>query len=135
MSGSSASSIVELSRSRSRYHDQDALLRGFASLPASTAKEVAVEVLDWRYEQYANAPKRAHDLHLLGYLERLDGRECRHTGKVAHTYRVTEAGVVHLRRMGVDVSMPAAKQPALNDAAATDPAACISALRGLLGPS
>jgi hypothetical protein len=127
---SSASSIVELSRSRSRYHDQDALLRGFVALPGSTAKEVAVEVLDWRYEQYANAPKRAHDLHLLGYLERLEGRECRHTGKVAHTYRVTEAGLAHLRGLGVEVVVPAAKPAAVSEAAAKT---ALSDLRKILG--
>jgi transposase len=130
MSGASASSIVELSRSRSRYHDQDALLRGFVSMPGSTAKEVAVEVLDWRYEQYANAPKRAHDLHLLGYLERLDGRECRHTGKVAHTYRVTDAGLAHLRGLGVDVAAPVVKPAAVNEAAAKT---ALSDLRKILG--
>jgi hypothetical protein len=127
---SSAGSIVELSRSRSRYHDQDALLRGFVALPGSTAKEVAVEVLDWRYEQYANAPKRAHDLHLLGYLERLDGRECRHTGKVAHTYRITQAGMAHLRGLGVEVVVPAAKAPVANEAAAKT---ALSDLRKILG--
>jgi hypothetical protein len=127
---SSAGSIVELSRSRSRYHDQDALLRGFVALPGSTAKEVAVEVLDWRYEQYANAPKRAHDLHLLGYLERLDGRECRHTGKVAHTYRITKAGMAHLRGLGVEVVLPSAKAPVATEATAKT---ALSDLRKILG--
>jgi hypothetical protein len=127
---SSAGSIVELSRSRSRYHDQDALLRGFVALPGSTAKEVAVEVLDWRYEQYANAPKRAHDLHLLGYLERLDGRECRHTGKVAHTYRITQAGMAHLRGLGVEVVVPSAKAPVVSEATAKT---ALSDLRKILG--
>jgi hypothetical protein len=105
MSGHSASSIVELSRSKSRYHDQDALLRAFAGMPGCTAKEVAVEALDWKYEQYANAPKRAFDLHALGYLEQLPGRVCRHTGKVAHTYQVTAKGMEHLRALGL--SLPA----------------------------
>jgi hypothetical protein len=130
MSGSSAGSIVELSRSRSRYHDQDALLRGFVTMPGSTAKEVAVEGLDWRYEQYANAPKRAHDLYLLGYLERLDGRECRHTGKVAHTYRLTEAGMAHLRELGFAVVAPAVKPPAASEATAKT---ALSDLRKILG--
>jgi hypothetical protein len=130
MNESSAGSIVELSRSRSRYHDQDALLRGFASMPGSTAKEVAVEALGWRYEQYANAPKRAHDLHLLGYLERLDGRECRHTGKVAHTYRATDAGLAHLRKLGFSVVVPEAKPVVANEAAAKS---ALSDLRKILG--
>ena len=97
----SASSIVELSRSKSRYHDQDALLKAFINCAGFTAKEVAVDALDWRYEQYANAPKRAFDLQRLGYLEQLDGRRCRHTGKVAHAYRITDKGREHLQRMGL----------------------------------
>jgi hypothetical protein len=107
MSGHSASSIVELSRSKSRYHDQDALLQAFTAMPGCTAKEVAVEALDWKYEQYANAPKRAFDLHALGYLEQLPGRVCRHTGKVAHTYRVTEKGREHLRALGLALPVSA----------------------------
>jgi hypothetical protein len=100
MSGSSASSIVELSRRKSRYHDQDALLRGFVGHAGCTAKEVAAEVLDWKYDKYGDAPKRAHDLYALGYLEQLPGRVCRRTGKSAHTYRVTEKGVAHLHSLG-----------------------------------
>lgn len=96
----SASAIVELSRSKRRYHDQDALLQAFVNHGGFTAKEVAVEVLDWRYEQYANSPKRAFDLQKLGYLEQLTGRECRQTGKVAHTYRATGKGLDHLRGAG-----------------------------------
>jgi hypothetical protein len=101
MNANSSNSIVELSRSKSRYHDQDSLLRGFVDKPGCTAKEVAVEVLDWKYEQYANAPKRAFDLQALGYLEQLPGRVCRHTGKAAHTYRVTDEGLAHLREVGL----------------------------------
>jgi len=134
MSGSSASSIVELSRSRSRYHDQDALLRGFMSMPGSTAKEIAVEVMDWRYEQYANAPKRAHDLHLLGYLERLDGRECRHTGKVAHTYRITDVGLSHLHKVGLEIAPQKAESKPIASTA-SDGKKIFSNLRSILGPS
>ncbi|MFA6051547.1 MAG: hypothetical protein WC762_03055 [Methylobacter sp.] len=95
-----ASSILEISRSKRRYHDQDALLRAFIGNDGFTAKEVAVEVLDWRYEQYSNSPKRAFDLQKLGYLEQLSNRECRQTSKVAHTYRVTDKGREHLRKSG-----------------------------------
>jgi hypothetical protein len=98
MTNSSASSICELSRSKRRYHDQDALLNGFIGCGGYTAKEVAVEVLDWKYEQYANSPKRAFDLFKLGYLEQLEGRECRQSGKSAHTYRVTDKGMAHVRK-------------------------------------
>jgi hypothetical protein len=100
MSGS-AHSIVELSRSKTRYHDQDALLRAFIGCAGYTAKEVAVEALDWKYEQYANAPKRAFDLQRLGYLEALPGKLCRQTGKLAHAYRITDKGMEHLRGMGI----------------------------------
>jgi hypothetical protein len=130
MSHGSASSIVELSRSRSRYYDQDALLRAFVSMPGCTAKEVAVEALNWMYEQYANAPKRAFDLQALGYLEQLPGRQCRHTSKVAHAYRVTEKGLAHLREIGV--ALPASVvEPVVVESAEARPD--FSKLRGLLG--
>jgi hypothetical protein len=132
MSNRSASSIVELSRSKSRYHDQDALLKGFVGCDGWTAKEVAVEVLDWRYEQYANCPKRAFDLHRLGYLERLEGKVCRHTSKEAHTYRITERGLAHLRAIGMAIAPRPNEQPTVSE---TDQSGRISALRGLLGPS
>lgn len=103
---SSASSIVELSRRKSRYHDQDALLRGFVGNAGCTAKEVAVEVLDWKYEQYSNSPKRAFDLQALGYLEQMPGKLCRHTGKRAHTYQITEKGLEHLRSLGLSLPPP-----------------------------
>lgn len=95
---SSSSSVVEISRSKRRYHDQDALLKSYIGFGDYTAKEIAVEILDWKYEQYANSPKRAFDLFKLGYLEQLDSRECRQTGKAAHTYRITEKGMAHLRK-------------------------------------
>jgi len=133
MSKSSASSIVELSRSKSRYHDQDALLKAFIGCDGWTAKEVAVEVLDWRYEQYANCPKRAFDLQALGYLEQQPGKVCRHTGKVAHTYRITDKGLDHLREDGVQVNAPAAVvEPEARPAERVNR---VSALRSLLGPS
>lgn len=102
---SSSSSVVEISRSKRRYHDQDCLLQAFVSHPGFTAKEIAVEVLDWKYEQYANAPKRAFDLQKLGYLDQLEGRECRQTGKTAHTYSITEKGVEHLKKAGLSVGV------------------------------
>jgi hypothetical protein len=105
---SSAGAIVGLSRSKRRYHDQDALLQAFCGCDGYTAKEVAVEVLDWRYEQYANAPKRGFDLQRLGYLEQLDGRECRQTGKVAHTYKTTAKGREHLCKLGLVGTVAAA---------------------------
>lgn len=132
MSGSSASSIIELSRRKSRYHDQDALLRGFVGNGGFTAKEVAVEALDWKYEQYANAPKRACDLERLGYLERLEQKVCRHTGKEAHSYRITDKGVQHLRDIGASIEpvkpVANADKPAVADAASK-----FSALRNVLG--
>jgi len=127
---SSASSIVELSRRKSRYHDQDALLRGFVGNAGCTAKEIAVEVLDWKYEQYANAPKRAFDLQSLGYLETLDGKVCRHTGKQAHTYRVTDKGIAHLRKVGGELPPPRAE----SIVSAVDGKQRFSDLRNILGP-
>lgn len=104
MSHASASAIVELSRSKQRYHDQDALLKGFIGRDGYTAKEVAVEALDWKYEQYANSPKRAFDLKSLGYLEATGQKLCRMTGKEAHSYRITDKGIEHLRGQGVSVN-------------------------------
>lgn len=100
---SSASAIVAVSRSKSRYHDQDLLLSAFCGHDACTAKEIAVEVLQWGRERYTNSPKRAFDLFKLGYLDKLDDRECRQTGKKAHTYRATDKGREHLRKVGAVV--------------------------------
>ncbi len=99
----STNAIVELGRSRTRYKHQDQLLLGFMRQPDSTAKEIAAEVYDWKYEKYADAPKRAADLSSkhLGYLEQLSNRQCRRSGKDAHTYRITEKGVAYLRRKGL----------------------------------
>lgn len=132
MNGSSASSIVELSRRRSRYRDQDALLRGFVGNHGMTAKEVAVEVLDWKYEQYANAPKRAFDLVRLGYLELLEQKVCKHTGKEAHSYRITEKGVAHLRKDGLLRNDDVIDLPT-KVASATDVGSRFSELRDILG--
>lgn len=90
---SSNNAIVELSRSKARYKDQYALLRGYVGKDGSTAKEVAVEALNWMYDDYADCPKRAYDLFKLGYLELLENRKCRRTGKVSHTYRITGKGL------------------------------------------
>lgn len=132
MSNGSASSIVELSRSKARYQDQNLLLKAFIGCDGFTAKEVAVDALNWQREQYANAPKRAYDLQALGYLEQLPGRACRYTNKVAHTYRITDKGMAHLREIGVAVELPkavvSADQPAVADAASK-----FSALRNVLG--
>lgn len=127
---SSSASIVELSRRKSRYHDQDALLKAFVGMPGCTAKEVAVEALDWKYEQYANSPKRAHDLHRLGYLELVGDRICRHTGKEAHVYRATEKGVAHLRSVGLPVAVAESEPPA---AVVSNPVDRFAALRGIVG--
>lgn len=129
---SSSASIVGLSRSRSRYHDQDALLKAFIGMSGCTAKEVAVEALDWKYEQYANSPKRAHDLQLLGYLELLDGRVCRHTGKEAHTYQVTDKGLVHLRAKGLTTSIPKSQPVEQTESVKPNVADRFSTLRGIV---
>lgn len=97
---SSSGSVVEISRSKRRYVDLDNLLKGFIGCSGFTAKEIAVEVLGWSNERYSNAPKRCHDLHLRGYLELMEGRVCRQTGKVAHTYCVTHKGLDYLRGKG-----------------------------------
>jgi len=99
----SESSIVEISRSKTRYHDQDLLLAAFCGHDACTAKEIAVEVLEWGRERYTNSPKRAFDLFKLGYLDQLDDRECRQTGKKAHMFRATDKGREHLRKVGIVV--------------------------------
>lgn len=99
----SRSAINELSRSKSRYRHQDRLLLGFMKMPDSTAKEVAAEYFDWKYELYGDSPKRATDLasERLGYLVEAGNRECRRSGKDAHTYRITERGIEHLRKVGL----------------------------------
>lgn len=130
----SASAIVEISRSKRRYHDQDALLHAFVGNDGFTAKEVAVEMLDWRYEQYSNAPKRAFDLQRLGYLEQLDGRECRQTRKVAHVYRVTDKGREHLTKGGIVIRQSVAVAPTINPVAvdAESSKRCLSDIKSLL---
>lgn len=103
MENGSGSAINALSKSKTRYQHQDQLLLGFLHMPNSTAKEVAVEYHDWRYENYANASKRATDLSSdrLGYLELVGNRECRQSGKDAHIYRITERGIKHLQDVGL----------------------------------
>jgi len=129
---SSASSIVELSRRKSRYRDQDALLRAFVGCDGWTAKEVAVEVLDWRYEQYANCPKRAHDLCKLGYLEALEQRVCRFTGHEAHSYKITADGLAYLRKRGLVVQAAPVAIKA-EPVPGVDKGSRFAGLRGLLG--
>jgi hypothetical protein len=107
MSNSSAGAIVQLSRSKSRYHEQDLLLKGFIGCDGFTAKEVAYEGLGWVKEAYGNAPKRAHDLEKMGYLEQLGQKLCRQSCKEAHSYRITAEGLAHLRESGLlDRSAP-----------------------------
>jgi DNA-binding PadR family transcriptional regulator len=129
MSQSSASAIVELSRSKSRYHDQSLLLNGFVGRDGFTAKEVAFEGLGWIKESYGNAPKRAHDLQQLGYLEQIGQKVCRQSGKEAHSYRITEAGLAHLREAGLAAQaapMPVRDEPT---APVRDKASRIAGLR------
>ena len=125
--GSSNSSVVEISRSKSRYKDLDSLLKGFIDHPPSTAKEIAVYVLGWSNERYSNAPKRCHDLMARGYLELLCGRTCMHTGKVAHTYRITDKGLEYLRGKGF--LMPVAK---VNNGVVVNGKAALQGLRSIL---
>jgi len=104
----SNSAINELSRSKSRYKHQDQLLLGFMHKPGCTAKEVAAEYFDWKYELYGDSPKRATDLSSdkLRYLEMCGNRECRRSGKDAHTYKITERGIEHLRKIGMLSDIP-----------------------------
>lgn len=129
---SSASAINELSRSKSRYKHQDQLLQGFYQQPNSTAKEIAAEVFDWKYELYGDSPKRATDLasKRLGYLELVGNRECRRSGKDAHVYRITAKGVEHLRAIGL--LSPAQAAVNVSNAFAGKPAG-LSAMRSALG--
>lgn len=130
----SSSAIIEISRSKRRYHDQDALLQAFCGHDGFTAKEVAVEVLDWRYEQYSNSPKRAFDLQKLGYLEQLNGRECRQTGKVAHVYRATNKGREHLRKVGgVEGDPVRVGYPVVVNVDPVEARNCLNGLKSILG--
>lgn len=85
-------------RANSKYNHRDEVLKGFCAMPGCTTNELSVEYFDWIRERYKNAPKRAHDLLLLGYLERLDNRTCRYSGKEGHTFKITQKGVDYLRR-------------------------------------
>jgi len=102
-SNGSASAVLQIGKSRSRYKHQDQLLLGFMHKPGCTAKEIATEYYDWQYEKYADAPKRASDLasNKLQYLKQLNNRVCRRSGKEAHTYEVTDRGINHLRLIGL----------------------------------
>ena len=91
---SSSAAIYELSKGKKRYRDADSLLDWYARhRVARTAKEVAHD-MGWTNDQYANAPKRCHELMLNGYLEIFCDRRCERTGKVAHCYMVTDKGLV-----------------------------------------
>lgn len=131
---SSSSGIVEISRSRTRYKNRDFLLMGFVCHDGFTAKEVAVEVLGWSNEKYSNSPKRAHDLFLLDYLSRGDTRECRQTGKQAHTFSITKKGIGYLREKGFDVGfVPPVVAPVVVDAGRDVGRERLRGLRDLLG--
>ncbi|MCK9622227.1 MAG: hypothetical protein M0R47_17025 [Methylobacter sp.] len=129
MSGSN-SSVVEISRSRRRFVERDALLAGYVGNDWCTAKEVAVDVLGWVREPYANCPKRAHDLFLLDYLQQGVARKCRETGKLAHTYSITDKGRVYLRKRGVAVVDQVVSAPPANMVNARD---LLSDLKNRLG--
>ena len=85
-------------RAGSKYNHGDDVLRGFCAMPGATVNEVAVEYFDWIRERYKNAPKRAYDLLKLGYLEQLNNRTCRFSGKDCHTFKITQRGVDYLRK-------------------------------------
>ncbi len=99
----SASAVIEIGKSHTRYKHQDQLLLGFMHKPGCTAKEVAAEYYDWKYELYGDSPKRATDLSSdkLGYLTQLVNRKCRRSGKQAHTYEITLRGIAHLKSKGL----------------------------------
>jgi hypothetical protein len=102
--------VIAISADHKRFDQRDILLNGFGGHDGFTAKEVAKEVLGWADEKYGNSPKRANDLLKLGYIERLVGRRCRITAKVAHTFRLTSKGAEYLRGLGLSVS-PVADSP------------------------
>ena len=135
----SAKAIIDIgrggrARKGSKYNHQDLLLRGFYDHPASTAKEIAAEVYDWKYERYADAPKRAGDLasQKLGYLLQLENRRCRRSGKEAHTFSLTDRGIEYLRKSGLlsAVSVAVAQAYVAQDVPASQPD--FSELKGLL---
>lgn len=86
---SSASAVNEISRSKQRYELQDRMLRGFAQLPNSTAKEICRHI-GLQYEAYCDGPKRVGDLKKLGKVVVTGERECRVTKKKAEFYRIAE---------------------------------------------
>ena len=132
MSGSNHA-VIEISRSKKRYQDQDALLKGFIGCEGFTAKEVAVEVLDWKYEPYANSPKRAFDLQRLGYLALLPGRVCRQTNKQAHSYKITDKGYGYLRAKGYVLAPSASITVQVTPSSMLDGKSAVNGLRSLLG--
>lgn len=127
---SSSSGVVEISRRGSRYIQRDVLLAGWVGHAGFTAKEVAVEVLRWEGEKYANAQKRANDLVKLGYVLALPDRVCRVTGRDALCYRPTESGLAYLQKKGIRPVLPAAQDKPVPAVAGR---AELSKLRGLLG--
>jgi hypothetical protein len=128
MSENSSGSVVSISRSKRRYVDIDALLKGFIGKSGATAKEIAIEVLGWSNERYSNAPKRCHDLFAHGYLEILEARVCGQTGKAAHTYRITDKGLGYLQCKGFVI--PIEK---INGKALIDGKSVLKDLRKMLG--
>ena len=65
-------------------------------------------------------------LHL--YLELLDGRVCTHTGKVAHTYSITNKGREYLRGKGIVI-----QSRRVEVVASVDGRSALSGIKSLLG--
>ena len=95
---------------------QDRLLLCFYSMPGSTAKEAAFDLvrriidsgcddhsLVRAMELFGNSPKRARDLcgKNLQYIELIGNRECKRTGADAHIFRITQRGIDHLSKVGL----------------------------------
>jgi len=99
----STSALIELGRggkrrSGSKTSHRDQVLKGICAMPGCTVNEMAVNYYDWMREPYKNAAKRARDLVKLGYVDQLDNRKCKFSGKDCHTYRITEHGVDYLKK-------------------------------------
>jgi hypothetical protein len=134
---SSSAAIVKISRDKKRYLERDQLLAGFQGRDGFTAKEVANEGLGWTLEPYSNAPKRAKDLEDLGYIEQTGQKVCRLTGKEAHSFRITAAGLEHLKKIGMSGRfMPEGvgdQAPAADPVQVQDKGARFAGLRDSLG--
>jgi len=110
----SASALIETgrggyARSGSKFDFQIKVLKGICANPGATINEISVYYFDWYRQQYASAPKRARDLVKLGFIEQLANRQCKYTGKSAHTYRITPKGIEKLK---MENAMPEPKPDA-----------------------